>query len=177
MLVSSQHVQGVREAFATASGVDADAVRIVTHDVGGAFGAKISAYPEELLLPRLAKELGRPVAWTETRSESMVTLGHGRGQVHDVTIGGTRDGRVTHYRLDIVQDCGASTEIGALLGAVMTRPMASGVYDIANIECRSRAFVTTRSGTDTPSPANSTKGRCIMRRGRRRRRIPPRCAG
>ena len=48
---------------------------------------------------------GRPVAWTETRSESMVSLGHGRGQVHDVTIGGTGDGRVTHYRLDILQDC------------------------------------------------------------------------
>jgi aerobic carbon-monoxide dehydrogenase large subunit len=142
MWVSSQHVQGVREAFAKAGGVEAEAVRVVTPDVGGAFGAKISAYPEELLLPRLAKELGRPVAWTETRSESMVTLGHGRGQFHDVTIGGTRDGRVTHYRLDIVQDCGASTEIGALLGAVMTRPMASGVYDIANIECRSRAVVT-----------------------------------
>ncbi len=82
------------------------------------------------------------MAWTETRSESMVSLGHGRGQVHDVTIGGTGDGRVTHYRLDILQDCGASAEIGAVLGAVMTRPMASGVYDIANIECRSRSVVT-----------------------------------
>jgi carbon-monoxide dehydrogenase large subunit len=142
MWMSSQHVQGVREAFASASGVDVEAVRVVTPDVGGAFGAKISAYPEELLLPRLASELGRPVAWTETRSESMITLGHGRGQIQDVTIGGSADGRVTHYRLDILQDCGAFSEIGALLGAVMTRPMASGVYDIANIECRSRAVVT-----------------------------------
>ena len=56
------------------------------------FGAKITPYPEELLLGRLAKELGRPVAWAETRSESMTSLGHGRRQVHDVTIGGTRDG-------------------------------------------------------------------------------------
>ena len=72
----------------------------------------------------------------------MTSLGHGRAQIHDVTIGGTRDGRVTHYRLDIVQNAGASAEVGAVLGAFMTRPMASGVYDIANIECRARSVVT-----------------------------------
>ena len=82
------------------------------------------------------------MVWVETRSESMISLGHGRAQLHDVTIGGTRDGRVTHYRLDILQDSGASAEVGAVLGSFMTRPMASGVYDIANIECRARSVLT-----------------------------------
>ena len=140
--MSTQHAQGARELIAQVNGLDATAVRVVTPDVGGGFGAKITPYPEELLLGRLAKELGRPVAWVETRSESMTSLGHGRAQIHDVTIGGTRDGRVTHYRLDIVQNAGASAEVGAILGSVMTRPMASGVYDIANIECRARSVVT-----------------------------------
>jgi carbon-monoxide dehydrogenase large subunit len=72
----------------------------------------------------------------------MMALGHGRAQVQDITIGGTRDGRVTHCRLDVVADAGASADIGSVLPAVMTRPMASGVYDIANIECRSRSVVT-----------------------------------
>ena len=140
--MSTQHAHGARELIAQVNGVDANEVRVVTPDVGGGFGAKITPYPEELLLGRLAKELDRPVAWVETRSESMTSLGHGRGQIHDVTIAGTRDGRVTHYRLDIVQDAGASAEVGAVLGTFMTRPMASGVYDIADIECRARAVVT-----------------------------------
>ena len=140
--LSTQHAHGARDLIAKVNGLDASAVRVVTPDVGGGFGAKITPYPEELLLGRLAKELGRPVAWAETRSESMMSLGHGRAQFHDVAIGGTRDGRVTHYRLDIVQDAGASAEVGAVLGTFMTRPMASGVYDIANIECRARSVVT-----------------------------------
>ena len=118
------------------------AVRVVTPDVGGGFGAKITPIPGGAAARPLAKELGRPVAWTETRSESMTNLGHGRAQIHDVTIGGTEDGRVTHYQLDIVQESGASAEVGAVLPAVMTRPMASGVYDIANIECRARSVLT-----------------------------------
>jgi carbon-monoxide dehydrogenase large subunit len=140
--MSTQHAHGARDLIAEVNGLDAATVRVVTPDVGGGFGAKITPYPEELLLGRLAKDLGRPVAWAETRSESMTCLGHGRAQVHDVTIGGNRDGRVTHYQLDIIQDAGASAEVGAVLGTFMTRPMASGVYDIANIECRARSVVT-----------------------------------
>ncbi len=140
--MSTQHAQGARDLIATVNGLDAAATRVITPDVGGGFGAKITPYPEELLLGRLAKELDRPVAWTETRSESMIALGHGRGQLQDFTIGGTGEGRVTHYRLDILQDSGASAEVGAVLGSFMTRPMASGVYDIANIECRARSVVT-----------------------------------
>jgi aerobic carbon-monoxide dehydrogenase large subunit len=140
--LSTQHAQGARDLIAKVNGLDAAETRVITPDVGGGFGAKITPYPEELLLGRLAKELGRPVVWVETRSESMISLGHGRAQLHDITIGGTREGRVTHYRLDILQDSGASVEVGAVLGAFMTRPMASGVYDIANIECRARSVLT-----------------------------------
>ena len=66
----------------------------------------------------LAKELGRPVRWRETRSESMMALGHGRAQVQRITIGGTRDGKVTAYRLHVIQDCGAFAEMGTVLAAV-----------------------------------------------------------
>ena len=53
--------------------------------------------------------------WHETRSESMVALGHGRAQVQDFTIGGTRDGKVLAYRLEVLQDCGAFAEMGTVL--------------------------------------------------------------
>ena len=75
--------------------------------MGGGFGAKIGTYSEEQLPGRIAKELGRPVVWRETRSESMVALGHGRAQVQHITLGGTRDGKVLAYRLRAFQDCGA----------------------------------------------------------------------
>src|SRR5690606_11214308 len=123
--LSTQHAQGSKAAIATTNGVEPDAICVITPDVGGGFGAKIGAYPEELLLGRLATEVGRPVTWTENRSESMMALGHGRAQTQFVTIGGTRDGKVTHYQLKLLQDSGAFAEIGTVLGFAMTRPMAS----------------------------------------------------
>ncbi len=76
--LSTQHAQGAKASFAAANGVEPDEVRVITPDVGGGFGAKIGTYPEELLLGPISKALGRPVRWRETRSESMMGLGHGR---------------------------------------------------------------------------------------------------
>jgi len=153
--VSTQHAQGIKEAITAANGVDADDVRILTPDVGGGFGAKIGVYPDELLLGTLAKRVERPVRWQETRSESMMVLGHGRAQVQHVTIGGRRDGTVTHYRLYAIQDSGAFADMGSILAPFMTRPMSSGVYAIPNIECRTTSVVT----NTTPTVAYRGAGR------------------
>ena len=140
--LSTQHAQGAHQSITAANSVDPNQVRIITPDVGGGFGAKIGVYPEELLLGRLAKELGRPMLWRETRSESMVGLGHGRAQVQHITMGGTKDGKVLAYRLHVLQDSGAFAEVGTVLAAVMTRPMSSGVYAIPKIECHTISVVT-----------------------------------
>ena len=124
--VSTQHAQGIKDSFVAANGVDAADVRVLTPDVGGGFGAKIGSYPEELLLGPIATRIGRPVMWRETRSESMMALGHGRAQVQYVTLGGTRDGKVTHYQLHAIQDSGAFVETGAILAPFMTRPDVVG---------------------------------------------------
>jgi aerobic carbon-monoxide dehydrogenase large subunit len=153
--VSTQHAQGIKAAIAAANGVEEGVVRIITPDVGGGFGAKIGTYPEEMMLGPIATRLGRAVRWSETRSESMMALGHGRAQVQNVTIGGTRDGQVTHYRLHVVQDSGAFVDMGAILAPFMTRPMSSGVYAIPNIECRTTSVVT----NTTPTVAYRGAGR------------------
>jgi carbon-monoxide dehydrogenase large subunit len=153
--LSTQHAQGARDTVTAANGLDKDDVRIIAPDVGGGFGAKIGAYPEELLLGRLAKEVGRPVRWHETRSESMLALGHGRAQLQDFIIGGTRDGKVLAYRLEVLADCGAFAEIGTVLAPFMTRPMSSGVYAIPNIECTASSIVT----NTTPTVAYRGAGR------------------
>ena len=85
---STQTPFTVREQLAKTIGMDESQVRVISPDVGGGFGAKAEPYPEELLVGWLAHRLQRPVRWTETRSESMLGLGHGRGQVQYVTIGG-----------------------------------------------------------------------------------------
>ncbi|MGA0147103.1 MAG: xanthine dehydrogenase family protein molybdopterin-binding subunit [Ilumatobacteraceae bacterium] len=138
--ISTQHAQGVRDQINKS---DASSnVRVMTPDVGGGFGAKISAYPEEIVLGRVAQAVGRPLRWRETRSESMLSLGHGRAQLQYVTIGGTRDGKVLAYRLEAIQDSGAFVDVGAVLAPACTRPMSSGVYAIPRIECRTKSVVT-----------------------------------
>ena len=153
--LSTQHAQGAVAPLAAANGVEADRIRVRTPDVGGGFGAKIGAYAEELLLGVFAKAHNRPMRWRETRSESMVNLGHGRAQLQYVTIGGTRDGKVTHYQLWAIQDCGGFADMGTILAPFMTRPMSSGVYAIPNIECRTTSVVT----NTTPTVAYRGAGR------------------
>jgi len=138
--ISTQHAQGVRDQINKSDG--SSNVRVMTPDVGGGFGAKISAYPEEIVLGRLAQAVGRPLRWRETRSESMLALGHGRAQLQYVTIGGTRDGKVLAYRLEAIQDCGAFLDVGGVLAPACTRPMSSGVYAIPKIECRTKSVMT-----------------------------------
>ncbi len=140
--LSTQHAQGVVDPLLAANGLEAGQLRVITPDVGGGFGAKIGTYPEEILLGRLAKEVGRPVRFRETRSESMMALGHGRAQIQYVKIGGNRNGKVTHYQMHVLQDSGAYVDMGAILAPFMTRPMASAVYDIPNIEVRTTSVVT-----------------------------------
>jgi carbon-monoxide dehydrogenase large subunit len=138
---STQTAHGVRDTLATSLELDPALIHVITPDVGGGFGAKASVYAEDIVTAWCAREVGRPVRWVETRSESMVGLGHGRGQLQDVEIGGSRDGRILAYRIEVVQDSGAYPAIGAVL-PFMTRMMTTGVYDIAKAECNSNSVVT-----------------------------------
>ena len=136
----------VRDALARMLGVETAQVHVIAPDVGGGFGAKATEYPDELLVAWLARRLLRPVRWVETRSESMVALGHGRAQIQNVTIGGSRDGTVRAYRLEVVQDAGAYPSLGAFL-PFLTRVMLTGTYDIERAEFASRSVVTNTTPT------------------------------
>jgi carbon-monoxide dehydrogenase large subunit len=138
--LSTQTPHQDRMVLAGTLGLDPAQVRVIAPDVGGGFGAKM-LNAEEVLLAWLARKLGRPVRWTETRSESMIALPHGRAQRLDFTIGGTREGKVLAYRLDSLQDTGAYPALGAFLPN-LTALMASGVYAIPRIEFEGRSVVT-----------------------------------
>ena len=122
-------------------GLEPAELRVVAPDVGGGFGAKSAFGVEEALIVWLARHLGKPVRWTETRSESMVTLPHGRGFRMEAKLGGTRDGRLLAYRLDILADSGAYPGVGAYLPN-LTGLLASGVYAIPRIEVDGVSVVT-----------------------------------
>jgi aerobic carbon-monoxide dehydrogenase large subunit len=138
--LSTQTPHQDRFALAGMLGLDPGQIRVVGPDVGGGFGAKMISV-EEILVVWLARKLGRPMRWTETRSESMVALVHGRAQRLNFTIGGTRDGKVLAYRLDSLQDSGAYGGLGAFLPN-LTALMSSGVYAIPRIEFEGSAVVT-----------------------------------
>ncbi len=139
--IPNQGAQGTRSSLARMLGVEASRVRVITPDVGGAFGAKFGTDPEHALVAWIAGQLGRPARWTETRFENLVGMTHGRAQRHDITIGGSRDGDVQAYRIDIIQDSGAYPRLGAILPS-LTILMATGPYDIPRAEAVARAIVT-----------------------------------
>ena len=138
---STQGPHRVRDALAALYGLDQAAVRVVTPDVGGGFGAKGAPSPEELLVAGLSRALGRPVTWTESRAENLTSSVHGRAQSQRFRLGGTRAGRITHYELDVVQDAGAYPMIGAFL-PTYTRKVFTGCYRIANASISGRSYVT-----------------------------------
>ncbi|HET7745596.1 MAG TPA: xanthine dehydrogenase family protein molybdopterin-binding subunit, partial [Gaiellaceae bacterium] len=122
-------------------GLEPAQLRVIAPDVGGGFGAKSAFGAEEAIVIWLARHLGKPVRWTETRSESMVTLPHGRGQRLTLELGGTRDGKILAYRMHILQDAGAYPGVCAYLPN-LTALLASGVYAIPRIEVEGVSVVT-----------------------------------
>jgi carbon-monoxide dehydrogenase large subunit len=139
--IPNQGAQGTRAALADMIGIDPARLRIITPDVGGAFGAKFGADPEHGVVCWVARRLGRPARWAETRNENLIAMTHGRAQRQTVTMGGRRDGTVTAYRLEILQDCGAYPKLGAILPS-LTILMAPGPYAIPRAEAVATSVVT-----------------------------------
>ena len=152
--VSTQNAQISRFILAGALGLDPAAIRVITPDVGGGFGAKVGLDRDAIVVAWAARRTGRAVRWAETRSENLVGMTHGRAQQQDITIGGTRDGRVLAYRVDIVQDTGAYPRMSGFLPG-LTSLMAVGPYDIPHVQTAFRVVVT----NTTPISAYRGAGR------------------
>ncbi|MBW3652822.1 MAG: molybdopterin-dependent oxidoreductase [Actinobacteria bacterium] len=145
---STQVPHLVRLFFAVQMGISEDRVRIIAPEVGGGFGAKLQVTAEETLCAWASKKLDRPVKWIETRSENMAVSHHGRDQVDYVRMGATRDGRITAFHANIIQDLGAYfgllTPMIPELGAfVMT-----GCYKIPVVRTDITGVITNKFFTD-----------------------------
>lgn len=123
MWSSTQIPHILRTAMTLATGVPESKLRIVAPRVGGGFGSKLQVYPEEALALAIAGKLGRPIKWTEGRSEGYLATHHGRDQVQDIELAADEDGRILGYRVRVLANMGAFLRIIApgtpILGAFL----------------------------------------------------------
>jgi aerobic carbon-monoxide dehydrogenase large subunit len=140
---ATQVVHWVRREAAAILGLPEARVRCVALDVGGGFGVKGHVYPEDLLIPFLARRLGRPVRWLEDRHEHLLCSAHSRDQVHEVEIGFDGDGHILALRDDFTVDCGAWNPIGAGV-PYNTAAHLTGPYKIDHLAVSGRTAATNK---------------------------------
>ena len=138
---SSQVPFNVRTGIADVLGLGEERVRVVTPDVGGGFGVKGHVYPEDILIPAVARRLGRPVKWVETRAEHLATAAADRDQAHHARIGVSADGIITALETSFVRDHGAYLTLGDAI-TVNTINHLPGPYRIRNYRARGTNVVT-----------------------------------
>src|SRR6516164_6117407 len=138
---ATQVVHWVRREVAAILGLPEARVRCVALDVGGGFGLKGHVYSEDLVIPFLARRLGRPVRWIEDRHEHLQCSAHSRDQLHDVEVGFDGDGKILALRDNFILDCGAWNPIG---GGVPYNTAAhlTGPYKIDHISVSARTAAT-----------------------------------
>ena len=140
---STQVVHWVRRETATTLGVSESRVRCIALDVGGGFGVKGHVYPEDMLLPFLARRCGRPVRWVETRREHLLCSTHSRDQVHEAEIGFDAEGRIIALRDRFIVDCGAWNPLGVAV-VYNTAAHLPGPYRVPHIDIEARVAATNK---------------------------------
>src|SRR5580700_8065748 len=138
----------LRIMLALVTGIPEQQIRVIAPDVGGGFGSKLQVTAEEVLALLLARKLGRPVKWTETRSEGNVAVHHGRDQLQKLRLAATADGRVLALDVDLLADMGAYLMLVTpgvpLLGAFMF----NAIYKMDAYRFNCTGVFTTKTPTD-----------------------------
>jgi carbon-monoxide dehydrogenase large subunit len=140
---TTQAPQILRRMLARFLGLPEHAVRVVTQDIGGGFGPKAIVYSEDILVPYLARGLGRPVRFVETRREHLLAVTQERDQWHEAELGLTRDGRIVALRDTFTHDCGAFVSWGVIV-PLITSVSVPGPYRVPNYEVTFSAVYTNR---------------------------------
>ncbi len=140
---STQVVHWVRKEASGVLQMPEARIRCVALDVGGGFGIKGHVYPEDLLIPFVARQIGRPVQWIEDRREHLMCACHSRDQTHEVEVGFDDEGKVLAYRDDFVVDCGCWNPIGAGI-AYNTAVHLLGPYRHENFSAHARIAMTNK---------------------------------
>ena len=124
-------------------------LRLTEVDVGGGFGVRGELYPEDILIPLAALQLGRPVRFIEDRSESLLATNHARELTNAVEIGFDRDGRIVAIRSIIHADIGAYVRTAGLVPAEFGAALLPGPYRVPNYSCDLWSVVTNKTPVGT----------------------------
>jgi carbon-monoxide dehydrogenase large subunit len=138
----------LRTVLTMVTGIPETKLRVIAPDVGGGFGSKLQVTAEEVITLLAARKLGKPVKWTESRSEGNMTIHHGRDQLQRIRIAAERDGKLRGLSVDLLADMGAYLMLVTpgvpLLGAFMF----NGIYKMDAYSFRCTGVFTTKMPTD-----------------------------
>src|SRR6516225_2732050 len=141
---ATQSVHLTRAGVAACLGIDPEQVRVLAGDIGGSFGLKIGPAREELAVAAAARALGRPVKWTEDRSEHLTASGQAREESFDVRAAVSNDGDLLGLDVTMVIDTGAYPGLGVTVPAEVEE-MLPGPYKLAALGFESTAVITNKA--------------------------------
>lgn len=138
----------LRLMLALTTGIPEHEIRVIAPDVGGGFGGKLQVTPEEVITLLVARRLRRPVKYTESRSESLMSAHHGRDQIQDITISADRSGRLTGLRVQLLADMGAYLGLVTPGVPILGAFMYNAIYKIPAYHFACTGVFTTKPWTD-----------------------------
>jgi len=138
-----------RDVLAAMLGIDETLIHVRAIDAGGGFGVRGEFYPEDYLVPWLARTLGRPVKWAEDRAEHLVAVNHSRQQVHRIRGAFDGNGRILALADDILHDNGAYCRTHGITVPELTVAMLPGPYRVPAFRGRIRVLLTNKTPCGT----------------------------
>ncbi len=138
----------LRFALAATTGISESKIRVIAPDVGGGFGGKLQTTPEEWIAVAAARRLGKPVKYTETRSESLVAAHHGRDQWQKLTLAAEKDGTVTGFKVDLLADLGSYVSLVGGGVPVLGAFMFNAIYKFPAYQFNCQTVLTNKTWTD-----------------------------
>jgi carbon-monoxide dehydrogenase large subunit len=129
-------------------GIPETHIRVIAPDVGGGFGSKLEVYPEEALALALARKLGKPIRWIETRSENCQAAIHGRGQIQDIELAADSEGRVIGVKVSLLADMGAYLQLVSPGIPILGAFLYTGAYDVGAYSFSCTGVFTNKTPTD-----------------------------
>ncbi|HEY6966988.1 MAG TPA: xanthine dehydrogenase family protein molybdopterin-binding subunit [Burkholderiales bacterium] len=161
----TQQPTGARELLAAALGTPQDRIRVVVGDLGGGFGMKTGAYPEDALVCYAARKLGRPVKWRGDRSEDFLAAHMGRDQQFRAGLALDAGGRVLALRVDVLANFGGVPVGSTPLVPMMVGPkVATSVYRVPAVDYRVRGVLTNTMATGAYRGAGRPEANFLIER-------------
>jgi aerobic carbon-monoxide dehydrogenase large subunit len=153
-----------RRTLASMLDLDEACIHFAESDVGGGFGARGEFYPEDFLVPYLARRLGRPVKWVEDRREHFLTINHSREQHWSIVAGADADGRLLAIDASLVNVLGGYLRTHGVWAAALTASYLPGPYRWPSYRCRVSCVMTNKTPTGTVRAPGFYEGTFVRER-------------